>query len=126
MEENNQILKQSLMEAMTSLKPCTIVKPINKQALDFYVSNESIKQIDLSYLDSKDFWEVIYNEVLNITDPDIDIFNVSAPNNFYKSAIIKLNDYVQIIIVNRNHEYDLWLDDLQKRIRTKNKEKVKK
>ncbi len=125
MEENN-ILYKNLIEVMALLKPCIILKQINKQILDLYISNEPVRQVDLSYLNGDEFWESIYKEVLKITNPDIDVFNVSDSGNMYKSAIIKLNEYVKIVITNRNHKYDLWIDDLQDKPNLLAKQKVKK
>ena len=125
MEENN-ILYKNLIEVMALLKPCIILKQINKQILDLYISNEPVRQVDLSYLNGDEFWESIYKEVLKITNPDIDVFNVSDSGNMYKSAIIKLNEYVKIVITNRNHKYDLWIDDLQDKPNILAKQKVKK
>ena len=119
MEENN-ILYKNLIEVMA------LLKPINKQILDLYISNEPVRQVDLSYLNGDEFWESIYKEVLKITNPDIDVFNVSDSGNMYKSAIIKLNEYVKIVITNRNHKYDLWIDDLQDKPNLLAKQKVKK
>ena len=126
MNINSQILNKQLIEVMNLKKNTIIVKAINSNALDFYIGNEVTKRICFKDIPNNDFWEFVYEEILKVTDPVIDILLIDAPGNSYQSVLMELNEYVKVLVVNRNHQYDNWIDNLKDKKEEKNRQKIKK
>lgn len=114
-----QLLHCILNEIMTSNEYTMIVKSMDEVALEYGIIGQKMKKVQFSQVSEEDFWEFVYNGILNESNisPDVQFHTVNGFGNVHSSVTIDLSDHVTVIILNRDHKYDDWIEQLYLKLR---------
>lgn len=110
---DRQKLYNTLREIISSKEYTMIVKTRDEIALEYGIIGRETKKIQFENVSEEDFWEFVYQGIMQINpNANINFHIVNGFGNVHSSVNIDINELVSVIILNNNHKYDKWIDDL--------------
>lgn len=113
LNNDKQKLYNTLREIILSKEYTMIVKTKDELALEYGIIGRETKKVKFENVSEENFWEFVYQGIIQINPKaKIKFHIINGFDNVHSSVYIDLNELVSVIILNNDHKYDKWIEEL--------------
>lgn len=111
---DKQKLYNTLREIILSKEYTMIVKTKDETALEYGIIGRETKKVKFENVSEEDFWEFVYQGIIQINPKaNIKFHTINGFGNVHSSVNIDINELVSVFILNNDHKYDKWIEQLK-------------